>query len=123
MKNIALLNSLYNFLIEVNLDQSDNDVLAEAQADSDIAQMMMFIRQQNTKAKAILNRKRLEEAEIFLDNLTSTQENDILNSIEDIREREVFVAFFRNYQGASNNDKKSMIQDIKLLEILKKIIK
>lgn len=124
-EKIDFVNGLYGLMLEANLNRSDDEIMhgIDIKADPYLDQSLSFIRQLNTKAKAQLNKSRFNYAQQMLaELLNKTGDNleDFLKGILSEPENKEMLAFFSNFQSLSETDKKAMLLDNKILEIISK---
>jgi hypothetical protein len=124
-EKIDFVNRLYGLIIEASKNQAEEEVLAEIDIknDSYINQSLAFIRKLNTQASAELNKSRFTQAQKTLEELiTSTGDNieAFFKGLLSEPENKEMLAFFSNYKSMSDADKKAMLLDNKILEIISK---
>lgn len=124
-EKIDFVNRIYGLIIEANIYKTDDDLLAEVDVTNDqyFAKNIDHIRQLNTKASAELNRNRFAEAQMVLEELLHKAGKGIdefLRGLVSEKENEKLIALFKNFESLSDTDKKAMILDNKILEIINK---
>lgn len=124
-EKIDFVNRIYGLIIEANMHRPDEEVLPEISATTDeyYSNGLALVRQLNTKAKAHLNKSRFSQAQNLLDELLSASGSDLESFFKDLvsePENDKILALFKNYQSLSEEDKKAMLLDNKILEIISK---
>lgn len=124
-----LLDNLFNLYLDMKPDEEDNALLKEEKIDIDaiVQKNMMLFRQLRTKAKAELNEAKHNRVRDFLLKIKV----GIANGVEEYTKMadEIFAKpkfaelqpMFRNFKEVSEQDKKSILMDSKLLDMLGEI--
>jgi len=124
-----LLDNLFNLYFDMKPDKEDDALLKEEKIDIDaiVQNNMMLFRQLRTRAKAELNEAKHNRVKEFLAKLRV----GIANGIEEYKKMtdEIFAKpkfaelqpMFRNLREVSEQDRKSILMDSKLLDILGEI--
>lgn len=124
-----LLDNLFNLYLDMKPDKEDDDLLREEKIDIEaiVQKNIMLFRQLKTKAKAELNEAKHNRVKEFLLKLRE----GIANGVEEYKKiaDEIFAKpkfaelqpMFRNLKEVSEQDKKSILMDSKLLDILGEI--
>lgn len=124
-EKIDFVNHIYGLIIEANMHRPDEEVLPEINSTTDVyySNGMALVRQLNTKAKAQLNKNRFTQAQELLNELFQNAGSNIESFFKGMSsepENEKILAFFRNYQSLSEAEKKAMLMDNKVLELISK---
>lgn len=124
-EKIDFVNRIYGLIIEANMHQPDEEVLPEINPTTDVyyTNGLALVRQLNTKAKAQLNKNRFTQAQELLNELLQKAGSNLesfFRGMSSEPENEKILAFFRNYQSLSETDKKAMLMDNKVLELMSK---
>ena len=123
-EKIDFVNRIYGLIIEANMHRPDEEVMSEVNAtDLYFANGLALVRQLNTKAKAQLNKNRYTHAQELLNELLQKAGSNLesfFRGLSSEPENEKILAFFRNYQSLSETDKKAMLMDNKVLELMSK---
>ena len=122
MNNKFIVDKLYEIILEANLNKPDEEVLEEIQKynDPDVDKYLNKIRFYRTKTKALVNRNRFYKAGEELLNLINSY-GDRLKELFSGEDYDLLLRFHRNYKGSTDKDKQSMLEDKKLLELLRKV--
>lgn len=123
-EKIDFVNRIYGLIIEANMHRPDEEVMPEVNT-SDLYYVngLTLVRQLNTKAKAQLNKNRFTQAQELLNELLQKAGSNLesfFRGLSSEPENEKVLAFFRNYQSLSETDKKAMLMDNKVLELMSK---
>lgn len=114
------LSNLYGLMMEINLHQSDEDVLKELQEnpDSQIEKHLLQVKQMTTKLKAEANKSRFQVA---LNQLKELKEKGIeeLRKFIQPSEQAEFVPLFRKFEELTEKDEHAILEDQELLRLLK----
>ncbi len=123
-EKIAFVNRIYGLMIEANIHRQEEEVLLEVDSsEMYYSNGLALVKQLNTKAKAQLNKNRFNQVQDLLDELLQKAGNNIESIFQVLSsgpENEKILAFFRNYQSLSETDKKAMLIDNKVLELMSK---
>jgi hypothetical protein len=124
--NITLLSELFNLFLESRSSNEDADMFKEWEIDVDsvVTKNMILFRQMKTKTKAELYQLRYNRIFKFLDELkkgiaTNSQKFSALS--DEILSQPKYAELqpmFRNLTNLTEEDKKSMLLDAKLLDLL-----
>jgi hypothetical protein len=124
-----LLDNLFNLFLESKYEKEDESYLKEEgiEISKIVRNNMMLFRQLNTQSKADLNKARHNRVKEFLSKL----KNGIASNVEEYKNiaDEIFAkpkfseyqAMFRNFSDITEADKKSILMDSKLLDLLAEI--
>ncbi len=124
-----LLDNLFNLYLDMKIDNEDEALLKEEGIDVDaiVQKNLMLFRQLRTKAKAELNDAKYNRVKEFLSDL----KEGISSGAEKYRQvaEEIFSQpkyaelqpMFRNFKEVTEKDKKSILIDSKLLDMLGEI--
>lgn len=124
-----LLDNLFNLYLDMKPDAEDDALLKEDKIDIDtiVQKNMMLFRQLRTQAKAELNQAKHNRVKEFLSKLKS----GLAANVEEYKKiaDEIFAKpkfaelqpMFRNLNEVSEQDKKSILIDSKLLDLLSEI--
>ena|SRR5690242_1390855 len=124
-----LLDNLFNLYLDTTYDKDDEIWLKEEgiQFNAIVQKNMMLFRQLRTKAKAELNEAKYNRVKEFLSNLKegiSSGMDKYKKIAEDIFAKSKYAELqpmFRNLKEVSEKDKKAIIMDSKLLDMLGEI--
>jgi len=124
-EKIDFVNHIYGLIIEANMYRADEEVIPEINSTTDVyfSDGLAMVRQLNTKAKAFLNKNRFSQAQELLNeflNKTGDNLEMLFKGLVSEHENEKILALFKNYQSLSEDDKKAMLLDNKILEIISK---
>lgn len=122
MENKHIINRLYELMIEANLNRPDEEVLLEIEKsnDPDIDRYLSKIQFYRTKSKSIINKSRFSHAKEELARLVSEYKGR-LSEMFSGEEYDLILRFHRNYKQSTEKDEQSMMENKKLLELLKKL--
>jgi hypothetical protein len=124
-----LLDNLFNLYLDSKYDKEDEDLLKKEKIDIDaiVQENIMLFRQLRTKAKAEMNEAKHIRVKKFLAKIKA----GIASGIEEYQKiaDEIFSKskfaelqpMFRNLKEVSEQDKKAMLMDSKLLDMLGEI--
>ena len=125
----VLLDNLFNLYLDSKYDKEDEGLLKEEKVDIEaiVQKNIMLFRQLRTKAKAEINEAKHIRVKKFLSKL----KDGIASGVEECQKiaDEIFAKskvaelqpMFRNLKEVSEQDKKAMLMDSKLLDILGEI--
>jgi hypothetical protein len=124
-----LLDNLFNLYLDMKSDAEDDVLLKEGKIDIDaiVQKNMMLFRQFRTQAKAELNQAKHNRVREFLSKLKSglaTNVEEYKRIADEIFAKPKFARLqpmFRNLNEVSEQDKKSILIDSKLLDLLSEI--
>ena len=124
-----LLDNLFNLFLLERFDKDDEQLLKDSKIDVDkiVQKNMMLFRQLKTQTKAELNLAKHARVLDFLVNLKKGLESNIeeyQKLADEILMKPRFAQLqpmFRNLSGVSEQDRKSIIMDAKLLDLLSDI--
>lgn len=124
-----LLDNLFNLCLDSKYDEEDDELLKESKINiNDIVQKnMMLFRQLGTQAKAELNQAKHNRIKEFFTKLQSGIKSGVeeyMKIAEEIFAQPKFAELepmFRNLSKVSEQDKKSILMDYKLLDMLTEI--
>jgi len=122
MKNSDIINRLYELMIEANLKKPDEEMLLEIDStnDSDVEKYLSKIKFYRTSSKSIINRNRFLSAKRELMKLI-TEYKGKLSDLFSGEEYDLLLRFHRNYKESTEKDEQSMMENKKLLDLLKKL--
>jgi len=122
MNNKLIVDRLYEIILEANLNKPPEEVLIELDKnpDPEIEKYLGKIRFYRTKTKSIVNKTRFSAAKAELVSLINSY-GDSLKELFSGEEYELLLRFHRNYKESTEKDEQSMLEDKKLLELLKKM--
>jgi len=124
-----LLDNLFNLFIDTKYDNEDDEIMKEEKIDINliVQKNVMLFRQLRTKAKSELNIAKHSRVKEFLNLLKA----GIASNVEEYKKmaEEIFSKpkfaelkpMFRNFSEISEQDKKSILMDSKLLDLLSEI--
>ena len=135
MNNIAnkekyiLLDNLFNLYLDMKYEKEDEELTKEeATGINQIVQKnLMLFRQLKTQTKAELNQAKHNRVKEFLSKLKSGLASNIeeyKRIADEIFSKPKFAEYqtmFRNFSEVSEQDKKSILMDSKLLDLLSEI--
>lgn len=124
-----LLDNLFNLFLLERFDKDDEQLLKDSNIDVDkiVQKNIMLFRQLKTQTKAELNLAKHARVLDFLVNLKKGLESNIeeyQKLADEILMKPRFAQLqpmFRNLSGVSEQDRKSIIMDAKLLDLLSDI--
>ncbi len=117
------IDNFFLFLIELNLNRTDEEVLANLNSPV-IERNLKYIKKKNLKAKAQLNKSRFQQAQELLNSLKKEQGEKLLENIKGALEKKEQLqldALYRKFQDLTSDDIKAMLEDEKLIEIMQHI--
>jgi len=122
MNNKEIIYKLYEIIMEANLHKPEEEVLEEIHQnpDSDINKYLIKIRLYRTKAKAITNQHKFSKVTEELSELINSA-GDRLKELLSVEDYSSLLRFHRNYKEFTEKDKLTMIEDKKLLELLRRL--
>jgi len=122
METKYIINRLYDLMIEANLNRPDEEVLIEIneKKDTDIDEYISRIQLYRTKSKAVLNKHRFKQAKNELIELIDKYHGK-LSELFNPQEYELLQRFHRKYENSTEKDEQSMMENKKLLELLRKL--
>lgn len=114
-----VLSNLYGLMMEINLHQSDEDILAELQANPDpqIEKHLLKIKQLNTKLKAQANKVRFEKAIEQIKILKQKGLDEIKKLIQP-HEQAQLIPLFRKFEELTQEDEAAILEDQELLHLM-----
>ena len=135
MNNIAnkekyiLLDNLFNLYLDTKYEKEDDELLKEEKIDINqiVLKNMMLFRQLKTQTKAELNQAKHNRVKEFLSKLKSglaANVDEYKSLADEIFAKPKFAELqpmFRNLNEVSEQDKKSILMDSKLLDLLGEI--
>lgn len=124
-----LLDKLFDIFLDSKVDEQDQLEMKNEQINIDdfVKKNMILFRQLKTKAKAELNQAKHNRVKQFLWDLKKGLESNvesysnIANEIFSKPQYAELQPMFRNLKNVTNNDKKSILIDAKLLDVLSQI--
>lgn len=124
-----LLDNLFNLFMDMKYQKDDEDLLKESKIDIDqiVQKNMMLFRQLRVQAKAELNQAKHKRIFAFLSKIKTGIESNTeayKNIADEIFAKPKFSELqpmFRNLNMISEQDKKSILQDSKILDLLGEI--
>lgn len=124
-----LLDGLFNIFLDMKYQKDDDDFLIEAKIDIEqiVKKNTMLFRQLRTQAKAELNQVKHNRVLIFLSKLKlgiESNTDEYKKIAAEIFAKPKFTELqpmFRNLNEVSEQDKKSILMDSKLLDLLGEI--
>jgi len=128
-ENYILLDNLFNLYFDMKPDAEDDTLLKEEKIDIEaiVQKNMMLFRQLRTQAKAELNQAKHNRVKEFLTKLKSGLSANVVEYkriADEIFAKPKFAELqpmFRNLNEVSEQDKKSILIDSKLLDLLSEI--
>jgi uncharacterized protein (DUF305 family) len=129
IEQYILLDNLFNIYIDAKYDDDDEALLKEEKFDVNqvVQKNIMLFRQLRTKAKAELNQAKHNRVKEFLSKIKSGIESNIeeyKKIADEIFSKPKFAELqpmFRNLNEVTEQDKKSILLDSKLLDLLAEI--
>lgn len=129
IKKYFLLDNLFNLYIDMVPDVEDDELLKEDKIDIDtiVQKNMILFRQLRTKARAELNEAKHNRIKDFLLKIKTGITNGVeeyMKIADEIFSKPKFAELqpmFRNLKEVSEQDKKSILMDSKLLDMLEEI--
>lgn len=129
IEKYVLLDNLFNLFLDGKYQEEDEELLKVSEIDIDqiVQKNMMLFRQLRTQTKAELNQAKHKRVLAFLAKLKSGIESNVeeyKNIANEIFAKPKFAELqpmFRNLNEVSDQDKKSILIDSKLLELLGEI--
>lgn len=121
MENRTIINRLYELMLEANLNKPNEEVLVEIEKekDPDVDKYLSKIQFYRTKSKSVINKNRFSTAKDELVNLINEYQGR-LSEMFSGDEYELLLRFHRNYKESTKKDEQSMMENKKLLDLLKK---
>jgi hypothetical protein len=127
--NYTLLDELFNLFLDDNFQKEDEELFDEwdINVNKVVEGNMMLFRQLRTKARAELNRAKHDRVRAFLQKFKEglkSKEKSFLQLADEIMNKPQYgelQPMFRNLTNLSENDKRSIVMDVKLLELLSEI--
>lgn len=124
-----LLDNLFNLFLDMGYQEEDSNELKESGIDIEqiVQKNMMLFRQLRTQAKAELNQAKHNRVLAFLSNLKTGIDSNLeeyKRLADEIFAKPKFAELqpmFRNLNEVSEKDKKSILMDSKLLDLLSEI--
>lgn len=129
IEKYILLDNLFNLFLDMKYEKEDEELLKEENVDINqiVQKNIMLFRQLRTQAKAELNQAKHNRVLAFLSKLKSGLEANIEEykiMADEIFAKPKFAELspmFRNLNDVSEQDKKSILMDSKLLDLLGEI--
>jgi hypothetical protein len=129
MEQYILLDNLFNLFIDMKYDEEDEAMLKKEKIDIDqiFQKNVMLFRQLRTQARAELNKAKHNRVKDFLLKLKAGIESNveeykkIANEIFSKPKFAELQPMFRNFNEITEQDKKSILFDSKLLDLLGEI--
>ena len=129
LEKYILLDNLFNLFLDVKYQEEDEELLKVSEIDNDqiVQKNIMLFRQLKTQTKAELNKAKHCRVLAFLAKLKTGIESNVeeyKNIADEIFAKPKFAELqpmFRNLNTVSEQDKKSILIDSKLLDLLSEI--
>lgn len=118
------IDNFFLFLIELNLNRTNNEVLDELKSKKEnqaLDRNMKFIRKLNIQAKAQINRSKFEYTRELLKKLKSEKGDQLFETLKEKlgkKEQLQFETLFRKFKSLTENDMESMLEDEKLIDLM-----
>jgi hypothetical protein len=124
-----LLDNLFNLFLDAKIEQEDEESLKEEKVDINtiVQKNLMLFRQLKTQARAELNQAKHNRVIEFLSNMKAglaANVDDYKRMADEIFSKPKFAAYrtmFRNLSEVSEQDKRAIMMDSKLLDLLSEI--
>lgn len=114
-----VLSNLYGLMMEINLHRSDEDVLAELQAqpDAQVEKHLLRVKQLNAKLRAEATKVRYGQA---LEQLRLLKERGLaeLQKLLQPHERAQLQPLFRKFEELTPEDEAAILEDQELLQLM-----
>lgn len=129
IQRYILLDNLFNVYLDTNFDEEDEQIFNSDRVNADevILKNIKLFKQLRTQSKAEINRIKHKRVLDFLSELRDgiksniKEYQDIADNILSKPEFAEAKALYRNFEYASEEDKKSIVFDAELLNILSDI--
>ncbi len=123
MKNVEIINRLNALIEEGIINYPEEELRKEMQGttDPDFERNLKFIRRLNTNAKARLQKGVWETAKEELDKFIRETGSELLTKLLGQPEYRELGLFFSKYENINEEDKKLILTEGMMLELIKKI--
>ncbi len=129
IEKYRLIDDLFNVYLDTNFDEKDNEIFSDDSVDTDeiVKKNLMLFKQLRTQTKAEINKIKHERVLSFLSELKDgirsniKEYQDMVDKILSKPRLTALQPMFRNYESSSDEDKKSILMDSELLDMLSDI--
>ena len=129
IEKYRLIDDLFNVYLDTNFDEKDNEIFSDdsVNANEIVRKNLMLFKQLRTQTKAEVNKIKHERVLNFLSALRDGVRSNI-KEYQDLADKILskprlaeLQPMFRNYESSSEEDKKSILLDSELLDMLSDI--
>lgn len=126
-KKKEFIDNFFLFLIDLNLNRTAKDVLSELYEKGEnpiIKRNLKFIKKKNIEAKAQIKKTKFQQAQKLLSSLKKEKGDELFETIKNAlgKKKQIqFDALYRKFKDFNDEDIKSMLEDEKLIEIMRQI--
>lgn len=114
-----ILNHMYGVMLEINYLQMDADVMENLTEhhDSFVEEKLLLFKRMSAQYKAKWNRQKFQRALDFLQELKNKGAEEI-NKILNPQAQVAYAPLFRKFEELTDDDKKSILEDKDLLNLI-----
>ena len=126
-KKKEFIDNFFLFLTDLNLNRTAEKVLAELYEQGEnpvIKRNLKFIKKKNIEAKAQIKKTKFQQAQKLLSSLKKENGDELFETIKNTLGKKKLVQFdalYRKFKNFNDEDIKSMLQDEKLIEIMRQL--